>query len=89
MVAIRFIRHRPDGQAQVQEVSASVGQSVMRAAVDAAVDGIAADCGGVLVFESERVTLSGASGGASISGTLRLHSFALPPRWACQTRAVL
>lgn len=49
MVAIRFIRHRPDGQAQVQEVSASVGQSVMRAAVDAAVDGIAADCGGVLV----------------------------------------
>ena len=48
-VSIRFIHRRPDGKVHVQEVPARAGQSVMQAAVDAAVDGIAAECGGVLV----------------------------------------
>lgn len=49
MVSIRFVHLHPDGQTRVQPASAHKGQSVMRAAVDAAVDGIAGDCGGMLV----------------------------------------
>ena len=48
MTAIRFITRRPDGTASVQDVPAADGLSVMRAAVDAGLDGIAADCGGML-----------------------------------------
>jgi ferredoxin, 2Fe-2S len=49
MVAIRFIRRAPDGQTHVQELQALPGRSVMQAAVEAGIDGIVAECGGVLV----------------------------------------
>jgi ferredoxin, 2Fe-2S len=49
MVAIRFIARQPDGAATTHEVDAPAGQSLMQAAVAAGVQGIAADCGGMLV----------------------------------------
>jgi 2Fe-2S ferredoxin len=48
MTAIRFLIPRPDGTTLVREVDARPGQSVMRAALDAGVEGIVADCGGML-----------------------------------------
>lgn len=49
MVAIRFIRHAGDGQIHVDEADARPGQTVMQVAMEAGIDGIAAECGGVLV----------------------------------------
>ena len=48
MTAIRFLIRRPDGTTSTREVDARPGQSVMRAALDAAIEGIVADCGGML-----------------------------------------
>ncbi len=44
MITIRFIR----ADDSAQEIQAEPGQSLMKAAVDANVDGIDADCGGSL-----------------------------------------
>jgi 2Fe-2S ferredoxin len=49
MVTIRFVSRRPDGGASEAVVQARPGQSAMQAAVAAGIDGIAAECGGVLV----------------------------------------
>ena len=49
MVSIRFIAPQPDGSVRTQEVAAHPGGSVMQAAAGAGIDGIAADCGGMLV----------------------------------------
>ena len=43
-----FTVHFIDSQGRAQAVKARSGQSLMRAAVDAQLDGIAADCGGGL-----------------------------------------
>ncbi|HMN79071.1 MAG TPA: 2Fe-2S iron-sulfur cluster-binding protein [Burkholderiaceae bacterium] len=48
MTAIRFLIRRPDGTTSTREVDAQPGQSVMRAALDAGIEGIVADCGGML-----------------------------------------
>lgn len=48
MVEIRFASTQPDGSRAVRSVRAEPGRSVMRAAVDAGIEGIAADCGGML-----------------------------------------
>ncbi|MEP7281351.1 MAG: 2Fe-2S iron-sulfur cluster-binding protein, partial [Rubrivivax sp.] len=45
-MTVRIFAH--DGALDWQELDAPVGASLMRAAVDAGVDGIAADCGGCL-----------------------------------------
>lgn len=46
---MRFITPGPNGPLQDREVEVSAdGRSLMKAAVDAGVDGIAADCGGAL-----------------------------------------
>lgn len=48
MTAIRFLTRRPDSTTSTREVDARPGQSVMRAALDAGIEGIVADCGGML-----------------------------------------
>ncbi len=49
MITVRFITPGPYGPVQDREVEVPAdGRSLMKAAVDAGVDGIAADCGGVL-----------------------------------------
>lgn len=58
MVAIRFIRQRPDGSTEAHDVHARPGQSAMQAAIGAGIDGIAADCGGMLVCATCHVYVS-------------------------------
>ena len=48
MITVRLIETRPDGQQITHDVQARPGQSVMHAAINAGVQGIAADCGGML-----------------------------------------
>ncbi|WP_443082457.1 2Fe-2S iron-sulfur cluster-binding protein [Tepidimonas sp.] len=49
MITVRFITPGPNGPLQDREVEVPAdGRSLMKAALDAGVDGIAADCGGVL-----------------------------------------
>ncbi len=48
MITVRFVSAGIDGEGTVQSVPAKAGQSVMQAAVAAGVQGIAADCGGML-----------------------------------------
>jgi len=48
MVTVRFLRPQPDGTLAIHEVQAAPGQSAMQAAISAGLDGIAADCGGLL-----------------------------------------
>ena len=49
MALIRFISAQPDGTMRTQEVEAEPGSSVMQVAAGAGIEGIAADCGGLLV----------------------------------------
>lgn len=58
MVAIRFIGRRSDGSTDTHDLQARPGQSAMQAAVDAGIDGIAADCGGLLVCATCHVYVS-------------------------------
>lgn len=49
MITVRFITPGPHGPVQDREVAVPAdGRSLMKAAVDAGIDGIAADCGGSL-----------------------------------------
>lgn len=48
MITVHFVQTAPDGQTVGHAVPAQVGQSIMLAAVKAGIDGIAADCGGVM-----------------------------------------
>jgi len=48
MVTLRFLHMQPDGSQRTHELNALPGESAMKAAVDAGLDGIAADCGGLL-----------------------------------------
>ena len=48
MPTIHFVSKNACGEAATQSVPGKVGQSVMQAAVNAGLDGIAADCGGLL-----------------------------------------
>ena len=48
MPIVHFLKRWPDGSLSGQEVEAQSGQSVMQAATAAGVDGIVAECGGVL-----------------------------------------
>ena len=48
MVAIHLITRRPDGGTDERRLDVQPGLSVMQAAVEASVPGIAADCGGLL-----------------------------------------
>ena len=48
MPTIHLISLTPAGERHVQDVQARPGRSLMEAAVDAGVKGIAADCGGLL-----------------------------------------
>jgi 2Fe-2S ferredoxin len=48
MITVHFVSSGIDGEATVQSVPAKAGQSLMQAAVAAGVQGIAADCGGML-----------------------------------------
>lgn len=58
MTSIRFVRRRSDGTTESLDVVARPGQSAMQAAVDARIDGIAADCGGLLVCATCHVFVS-------------------------------
>lgn len=49
MATIRFTRPRADGHAVTQDVQADPGQTVMQAAVEAGIEGVVAECGGMLV----------------------------------------
>lgn len=48
MITVHLVQTAPDGQAVDHAVPAQAGQSTMEAAVKAGVDGIAAECGGVM-----------------------------------------
>ncbi|MFN3612212.1 2Fe-2S iron-sulfur cluster-binding protein [Tepidimonas sp.] len=49
MITVRFVTPGPQGPVQDREVEVPAdGRSLMKAAVDAGIDGIAADCGGSL-----------------------------------------
>lgn len=48
MVALRFLARQPDGTTRTHDLQAALGQSAMQAAIGAGLDGIAADCGGLL-----------------------------------------
>ena len=48
MPTLHFISKPPVGEPVVTTVQATVGQTVMQAGVNAGLDGIAADCGGLL-----------------------------------------
>lgn len=48
MPTLHFISKPPVGEPVVTTVQAPVGQTVMQAGVNAGLDGIAADCGGLL-----------------------------------------
>lgn len=58
MVTIRFIRCPPHGPHETHDVHARAGESAMQAAVSAGIDGIAADCGGLLVCATCHVYVS-------------------------------
>ena len=47
MPTIHFVSLTPSGDRTVQDVTARAGRTLMEAAVDAGVRGIAADCGGL------------------------------------------
>jgi len=49
MVSIRFTSPQADGTLRTQDVQARPGTSVMQAATAGGIEGIAADCGGMLV----------------------------------------
>jgi 2Fe-2S ferredoxin len=48
MVALRFTAAQADGTTRTTEVQAQPGHTAMQAAVAAGIDGVAADCGGML-----------------------------------------
>lgn len=48
MPTIHFVSKAANGETRAQPVPCKTGQTVMQAAVDAGLDGIAADCGGLL-----------------------------------------
>ncbi|MEP6557277.1 MAG: 2Fe-2S iron-sulfur cluster-binding protein [Burkholderiales bacterium] len=48
MITIHFISQGSDAQPHEQAVQAKPGMSLMQAAVDADIDGVKADCGGML-----------------------------------------
>jgi 2Fe-2S ferredoxin len=48
MISIHLIQTAADGRATTHALPAKTGESLMQAAVAAGVDGIAADCGGLL-----------------------------------------
>ena len=58
MFSIRFVRRCSDGTTETHDVAARAGQTAMQAAVDARIDGIAADCGGLLVCATCHVFVS-------------------------------
>lgn len=58
MISIRFVRRHSDGTTESHDVLARAGQTAMQAAVDARIDGIAADCGGLLVCATCHVLVS-------------------------------
>ena len=47
MPTIHFVSLTPSGERSLQDVTARAGRTLMEAAVDAGVRGIAADCGGL------------------------------------------
>ena len=58
MPTLHFIAIHPGGQAFSTAVQARAGQNLMQAAVDAGLDGIAADCGGLLTCATCHVVVS-------------------------------
>lgn len=48
MITIHFISRGPNEEPREQAVQAKPGMSLMQAAVDADIDGVKADCGGML-----------------------------------------
>lgn len=48
MPVVHYLKRWPDGSLAGEEVEGQAGQSVMQVAVAAGVDGIVAECGGVL-----------------------------------------
>ncbi len=59
MPTLHFISIAPDGTRNIQDVTARAGRTLMEAAVDAGVKGIAADCGGLLTCATCHVVLPG------------------------------
>ena len=88
MITIRFIR--PDQT--VQEIQAEPGQSLMKAAVDADVAGIEADCGGSLTCATCHVIVDPAWAGRlppPVADEIDMLDFAASPvepesRLSCQ-----
>ena len=90
MIAIRFIRD--DGSVQV--LQAEPGQSLMKAAVDASVHGIEADCGGSLTCATCHVMIGppwAAMMSAPVPDEIDMLDFASSPvtadsRLSCQIK---
>ena len=88
MIHIRFIA---DDQS-VQEIQTKPGRSLMKAAVDGGIEGIAADCGGSLTCATCHVMLDAEWAGrfppAAVDETAMLDFAAVPPvagsRLSCQ-----
>jgi 2Fe-2S ferredoxin len=57
MPTLHFISISPDGARTAQDIQARDGRTLMEAAVDAGVKGIAADCGGLLTCATCHVVL--------------------------------
>lgn len=58
MPTLNFVRKNQAGEPTVQDVPFRAGQTVMQLAVDAGVEGIAADCGGLLTCATCHVYVS-------------------------------
>lgn len=58
MPTIHFVCLTPDGERRTQVVNTRAGRTLMEAAVDAGVQGIAADCGGLLTCATCHVIIS-------------------------------
>jgi 2Fe-2S ferredoxin len=58
MITLHFLIRQPDGGALDKAVSGRPGDSLMQAASAAGIDGIAADCGGVLTCATCHVYVS-------------------------------
>lgn len=58
MPTIHFVSLTPSGERRTQDVNARTGRTLMEAAVGAGVQGIAADCGGMLTCATCHVIIA-------------------------------
>lgn len=83
MVTVRFLQPQADGTKRIHLVQAEPGKSAMQAAVDAGLEGIAADCGGLLTCSTCHVYVAPEWVGrlpAALDDELGMLEFTASPR---------